>query len=711
VSAYHRNSLPAGTQLAEYAIDSVLGHGGFGITYLAHDTTLEAKVAIKEYLPHQIAQRDDKTGHVLPQPNRDAVRDYHWGLKNFVKEARALAQFKHPHIVRVLRFFEANGTAYMVMEYEEGQSLAQYLKRQGPRLDEAMLLRIFIPILNGLHAVHEAKMLHLDIKPENIYIRADGSPMLIDFGSARQAIATQSHGQRVALTYGYAPIEQYPDKGQQGPWTDVYALGASMYRCVTGKKPGDALERYQTVLKYKADPLTPATKAGKNRYQASLLECIDWAMQIYPKDRPQSARELQDSLMGKGRTAQQPRRHVAPANFSTSAARTAPAYASARGPAVRVSSRPGTRRRSTSGFLILIFAGVIGLAAYLYGPQWLERETTPVAEPEGKAAPRLDGVSGKTDKPVPVAAAVPSPPAARSTLPVVAAQTLTGHGDWVTSVAIAPDGRWLVSGSNDKSVRVWDLSDGALLGTLRGHTVVVNSVAVSPDGQWIASASNDGTVRVWDVKTGETRHVLRGYGHPLFSVAFSPDARRVISAGRDRTIFVWEVVSGKRLLALEGHKGDVNTVAFSPDGQQIASSGADRTIRIWNAQTGVELNNFGGHKDPVLSLAYSADGQWLASGDAGGTTRVWETRGYSHERTIASALNGVLSLSFSRDGRWLAAGTADRLLRILNPQDGSVAQVLDGHEGYVHSVSFAADDSLLASGGRDRSIRLWKPAN
>ncbi|MEK7840440.1 MAG: protein kinase, partial [Pseudomonadota bacterium] len=162
MSAYHKNALPVGTQLAEYSIESVLGHGGFGITYLAQDTALGAQVAIKEYLPHQFALRDSKTGVVLPNPSREAVRDYHWGLKNFVKEARALAQFKHPHIVRVLRFLEANGTAYMVMEYEKGESLSQQLKHSGPRLDETQLLRVFIPILNGLHAVHEAGLLHLD---------------------------------------------------------------------------------------------------------------------------------------------------------------------------------------------------------------------------------------------------------------------------------------------------------------------------------------------------------------------------------------------------------------------------------------------------------------------------------------------------------------------------------------------------------------------
>src|SRR5687767_48600 len=144
MGTFHKNALPVGYELAEYSIEQVLGHGGFGITYLARDNRLGALVAIKEFLPGEIAQRDANNMRVLPNPERQAVRDFQAGVKNFVKEAQALAHFKHPHIVRVLRFLEANGTAYTVMEYEEGQSLADYLKQHGPRLDEAMILRVFI---------------------------------------------------------------------------------------------------------------------------------------------------------------------------------------------------------------------------------------------------------------------------------------------------------------------------------------------------------------------------------------------------------------------------------------------------------------------------------------------------------------------------------------------------------------------------------------
>jgi serine/threonine protein kinase len=301
LGGYHKDALPVGHHLADYVIESVLGFGGFGVTYLARDEQLGSEVAIKEYLPQDISGRIEET-RVLPNPDApNGIRDYQWGLKEFLHEARNLVQFKHPNIVRVLRFMEANGTAYMVMEYEHGESLSHYLKHKpGRRLDEKELLRIFLPVLNGLGAVHKAGMLHLDIKPDNIYLRTDHTPMLIDFGSARQAISGGEHAQRITLTHGFAPIEQYPDKGKPGPWTDLYAIGASMYYCICARRPEISINRYQTLLRHQADPVTPAVKAGEGRYSRYLLECIDWALQIYPKDRPQSVQELQDGLMGKG---------------------------------------------------------------------------------------------------------------------------------------------------------------------------------------------------------------------------------------------------------------------------------------------------------------------------------------------------------------------------------------------------------------------------
>jgi serine/threonine protein kinase len=708
VSAYHKNALHMGYQLAEYRIDSVLGYGGFGITYLAHDTTLNAQVAIKEFLPHTIAVRDDKTGNVMPKPDRDAVRDYHWGLKNFVKEARALAQFKHPNIVRVLRFLEANGTAYMVMEYEKGESLAQYLKSNGPRLDEAMLLRIFIPILNGLHAVHEANMLHLDIKPENIYLRTDGSPMLIDFGSARQAIVGSGHVQRVALTHGYAPLEQYPDKGKQGPWTDIYAIGATMYRCVCGKQPDDSLERNQAILKYKVDPLMPATKAAKKYYRENVLECIDWAMQIYSNDRPQSARLFQDALMGKGRQVRNQAPVSAPAKFRTSTheSNAIPRASSYRAP-------PATGRHSKGGWLAFLLVAVIAAAAFYFWPveqawRFPEPARREPVRSTSKTTADNQATAGTDATRTGMSAKMPPVTTKGSSLaPTSEVMTLAGHTDWITSLAFSADGQWIASGSGDMTVKVWEMPGGKLIGTLRGHGYAINSVAVSSDNKWIASAGNDGTVRLWDVRTGKQHGALQGQGYSLFAVAFSPDGKQVAAAGRDRSVFVWEADSGKRIYTLEGHTADINALAYSADGKSLISGGADRTLYVWDMTNGQALNKLSGHKEGILALAMSRNGEWLASGDAGNTIRVWDASDYRHARTLTDIPHSILSLAFSPDGKWLAVGAANKTLRIFDVAAGTLAHSVEGHQDFVNAVAFSPDGQWLVSGSRDRQIRVW----
>ncbi|MBI3770021.1 MAG: serine/threonine protein kinase [Deltaproteobacteria bacterium] len=278
----HRGTLPPGYELEEYRVESVLGRGGFGVTYLAHDSRLDQQVAIKEYLPCQFAVREvDST--VVPRSTADEA-EFHRFLDRFLREARTLAKLRHPNIVRVLRYFEGLGTAYMVMEYERGKSLGQILRELTAPADSAWICGWLLPLLDGLAAVHAANFLHRDVKPDNIFVRTDGTPLLLDFGAAR-SVAGESSGLTTVYTAGYAPIEQYSPDGKQGPWTDIYGMAAVLYRIITGKPPIEAPLRSQN------DALVPAVRAGTGRYDARLLAPIDWALRVDERARPQSVAE------------------------------------------------------------------------------------------------------------------------------------------------------------------------------------------------------------------------------------------------------------------------------------------------------------------------------------------------------------------------------------------------------------------------------------
>ena len=297
----HVHALPPGTRLEEYEIETVLGSGGFAITYRAHDTHLNTVVALKEYLPRDCATRTN-TRTVVPTSEADRA-DYEWGLTRFEEEGRALARFENPHLNKVHRFFKAHGTAYLVLEYIEGETLSAALQRHGT-LSQSRIERLLGELLSGLEEVHEVDYVHRDLKPDNIMLRSDGSAVILDFGAARQAVGQRTKSARAVLTPGYAPIEQHASSqgtaDEVGPWSDLYALGMVAYRCVSGVGSADlpnAVTRSQAARKGGRDIL-PAVEVGQGRYDRQLLAAIDWAIEVDKEDRPQSVEAWRGALAG-----------------------------------------------------------------------------------------------------------------------------------------------------------------------------------------------------------------------------------------------------------------------------------------------------------------------------------------------------------------------------------------------------------------------------
>ena len=269
--------LPPGARIEEFEIERELQAGGFGVTYLARDRSLGRRVAIKEYLPREWGGRR-ADGSVGPRSSSHA-KDYQWGLTRFLEEARTLARLDHPRIVRVHRVIEAWGTAYMVMEYVEGRNLEEALKAEGP-WPEARVRALLEALLPGVALVHAAGLIHRDVKPANVMLRADGTPVLIDFGAARYAAGAHSHSLTSVLTPGYAPFEQYQTGGKQGAWTDVYALGAVAYRALSGQAPVEATARVR------ADPLAPVSQAAAGGVSESFGAAVTSALAVWPEHRP-----------------------------------------------------------------------------------------------------------------------------------------------------------------------------------------------------------------------------------------------------------------------------------------------------------------------------------------------------------------------------------------------------------------------------------------
>jgi len=720
------NALPVQYRLQEYAIERVLGIGGFGITYLAADTRLGAKVAIKEYFPQAYATRDrTQTIHPNSQGDGSDAENYRWGLQEFLKEARALAKFKQANIVRVLRFLEANGTAYMVMEYEEGESLSDHLARQGGFLAEPALLNIFLPVLTGLQAVHDAGLLHLDIKPDNIYLRRTGPPMLIDFGAARQRQGSK-RSEKVALTPGYAALEQYPGYGDLGAWSDVYSMGATLYRCITGKEPTDARDRANGLKKLRVDPLIPASRFERPHYSPHIRACVDAATALNPDQRPKSAFALQNGLMGK-EMAEKPKQ-VADNAYS-------------RGPGflgvvnVKDDDKKKKRRIIPRGPLerLLVFAVFVAvmivapvqiMLAYGYltedelynhidalhratvgnarlATRYVEEKVFGITRPPDYVSPASNVVVARAAPRVEAVSVAPFEPDKQSNT----SQSLTAAA---LAVGFLKGGSQLAVALDNGAVELRNADNGALIRSFAPANGTPAVAAVSPDGKRLAFPVAGHAIQVWDMERAALLSELAAHQEAVIALAFSPDGRQLASAGRDLNAFLWDVERGQLLHDLGKPKTEPLALAFSPDGRRLAVGDSAGGIRYWQLEGMRDIAYVPTRDQPVSTLAYSADGKWFAVGSEQGYVGLWDVTGKHADRVLEAAPDMVHSLTFSPDSKWLLVAGSAASVQLWEVAGARLERQYAGGNHQTYAVALAPEGRQIAAAGIDRQLTFWR---
>jgi WD40 repeat protein/serine/threonine protein kinase len=735
-----------GTVIGRYKLLEQIGEGGFGVVYMAEQ---------QEPIRRRVALKIIKLGMDTKQV-----------IARFEAERQALAMMDHPNIAKVLDAGATDtGRPYFVMELVKGIPITEYCDKNN--LDTRQRLELFIDVCKAVQHAHQKGIIHRDIKPSNVMITLhDGKPVpkVIDFGIAK---ATSHRLTEKTLFTKYAqmigtPEYMSPEQAEMSGLdidtrTDIYSLGVLLYELLTSATPFDAKElreagyiQMQRIIR-ETEPLRPSTKLNtmgdaltdiaKHRQSSPALlpklvsGDLDWiAMKTLEKDRTrryETASELAMDIQ----------RHLS----------NEPVEASPPSTLYRFRKLVQKHRRTVAAVITIAATLIVGLVVsttmYFVANQARQKEA--IARTEAEQAKVVAEKAQKAEQEQRKLAETKAEDLRRSLyvnsigladasyregnigrvrellnscpndlrgwewnrLNYISDQsimTLCGHKATVHSIALSPDGKRIVSGSSDKTIKVWDAATGAELITIAsGYETEVECVAFTPDGKRIISSCFDGIIKLWDALTGSEVMTLCGGG--VKDVAFSPDGRRIVSGGgNDKTIKVWDAATGAELMTVtSGHEYGISSLAFSPDGKRIVSGGSwPGEIRVWDAETGTKVMTIHGHEESANSVTFSPDGKRIVS-CGGNEVKVWDANSGNEVMTLRAHTHWISSVSVGPDGKFIVSGSHDKTIKIWNATTGEEIMTLRGHEGPIFSVAFSPDGKRIISGGGDRSIKVW----
>jgi WD40 repeat protein/serine/threonine protein kinase len=801
-SSIHAQAGEDGPELPEqfdrYRIQKKLGRGGMGTVYLAYDTRLDRKVALK-------------VPRFAPGSNPE-------NLERFYREARATATITHPNLCPLYDVGEVNGTPYLTMAYIEGWPLAKFIRPDKllPQFGVATVARI---VAQAIEEAHKHGVIHRDLKPGNIMINKRGEPIVMDFGLARwinadkEDVRLTRSGAILGAPVYMSPEQVYGDVNAMGPGCDVYSLGVILYELLTGRLPFEgptsavlaktliqppkppSAHRPDVDPRLEAICLKAMAKKIGDRYQ-TMGELADALTEYIRAERhAQTLTSLSATEAGDGERSSSTnvgasksgppsggapssksgkrRREALTTTVSVSAGGTKPDLGDptevldaagegiASPPDVRLTRPAGPRLvlwlalAGTGMLAVLLCAGVLGWALWSRAPA--------PAQPPGPAAGEGTLRIALSETPDDVEVRLNGDPIARDRLgeplrlapgeyrvevqagkfepwsrtvrvgggsnpplevtlrpkevvevkpPEPTPGVLQGHGGAVKSVAWSGDGRYLLSGGEDFSVRLWDVGTRELKQRFDGHRKPVTGVALSADGARALSGDADGTVILWDVRAGKELRRLPGHTDWVRAVAISRDGRRGLSAGDDATVRLWDLDRGEALKVFTGHAGKVWCVALSRDGKRAASGGEDRTVRLWDLERRVQAQEFTGHTGEVRCVTFLADGRVLSGGDDR-TLRLWGPGRATELRRFVGHAGKVRGVAVSSDGRRavsVAFGDSenhDNTVRVWDVGRGKLLYGLGAAPQGNNAVALSANDRWVATGGDDALVHVW----